>query len=141
MAKKGITMVALVIYMLVFSLITLLLSMIFTNMNKNLFANRGAAINYTTLNKLQYNITESALISSNVTVDGNRIIYSNGDVYEYVSDKNIILLNRGVLCKNVSEFSVKQVTSNNTKKVEISITLNKYLNSLSRNIISSVEVK
>lgn len=133
-------MISLVIYVAIFSLITVLVSMIFTNMNRALFLNRGSAINYTTLNKLQYNITESALESNDITVSDNKISYSNGDIYEYDSDSKTILLNGGVLCTAVDSFSANLVVANNIKQLNLDVTFNKYLNTLSKNIVSNVEV-
>lgn len=137
--KKGITMASLVIYIIVFSMITVVLSMIYTNMNETLFFNRGRSINYTTFNKLQYNINESTLASDLVMVSDGEIIFSNGDVYSYDADKKIILLNGGVLCSNISEFYTTSDTYN--KKIEIKVKFNKYLNELEKTIISSIEVK
>lgn len=138
--KVGITMTSLVIYVVIFSIITVIMSMVYTNMNETLFQNRGRAINYTTFNKLQYNITESALKSNNVTVTNNKITYSNGDEYVYDSNKKMILLNDGILCTAVNNFTASLTEKNGIKQVNISVLFNKYLNELNKNIISNVEV-
>jgi len=138
--KMGITMTSLVVYIVVFSTLTLVLSMIYTNMNENLFASRGESINYTTFNKLQYNLTKSALESNNVFLEGNLIRYSNGDVYLYDDTEDIILLNGGILCSNVTGFNPVITEGINAKKVEINVIFNKYSDELNRNIVSSVEV-
>lgn len=133
-------MASLVIYVVLFSGLTVLLSMIYNNMNDTLFFNRGRAINYTTLNKLQYNITESAYSSDNVQINQGIIIYSNGDEYVYNEEKDMIILNGGVLCTNVSDFNAEITEIDGYKQVKLTVTLNKYLNELEKEIISNVEV-
>ena len=138
--KRGITITSLVIYVVVFSIITVLVSMVYTSMNETLFLNRGKAINYTALNKLQYNITESALASSDITVSTNKIVYSNADEYIYDSDNNIILLNGGILCTAVSSFEATVTEQNGIKQLKLQVSFNKYMSELSKSIISNVEV-
>jgi len=138
--KRGITITSLVVYVVIFSIITALVSMIYTNMNENLFSNRGKAINYTTFNKLQYNITESALASNDITSSASRIIYSNGDEYVYDNNKHIILLNGGILCSSVNNFIATITEQNGVKQLNLQVSFNKYMNELNKNIISNVEV-
>ena len=137
--KKGVTMASIVVYVILFSIITVVLSLVYTNMNEKLFQDRGRAINSTAFNKLQYNINASALASSNVTITGNVINYSNGDSYIYYEDK--ILLNGGVICSNIEEFNVTLTTLNNVKKVTYDVKFSKYLNEFEKNIVSCVEVE
>lgn len=139
-SKQGITMTSLVVYVVIFSGLTVLLSIIYTNMNETLFFNRGRAINYTAFNELQYNITASTLQSTNITKDDNSVTYSNGDKYLYDTSKGIILLNGGILCTNVTRFTPSIIEENGVKQLKLEITFNKYLNELNKEIVSSVEV-
>ena len=138
-SKKGITLASLVIYIVLFTSFTVFVSSISSNMNERLFDNRGEAINYSSLNKLQYNIENSALESNNVVVSSNQISYSNGDDYVYNSESKVIYKNGGVLCLNVDSFLASQSIGENSKKVTIELTFNKYLNQMSKTIISCVE--
>lgn len=138
--KKGVTMASIVVYVILFSIITVVLSLIYTNMNDKLFQDRGKAINITSFNKLQYNINSSAVTSTNVTVNNSNIVFSNGDTYVYYKEKGLILLNGGVICTNVEEFNVALSTLNSVKKLNIDVKFSKYLNELEKNIISCVEV-
>ena len=138
--KRGVTLTSLVVYVVIFTIITVLISMIFTSMNERLFSNRGRAINYTTFNKLQYNITESALQSNDIVSSATRIIYSNGDEYEYDSDRKIILLNGGILCMAVDSFKPEIIEKNGVKQLNLQVLFNKYMSELNKNIISNVEV-
>ena len=139
--KNGITLAALVIYLGLFTVFTLFVSGISSNMNERLFNNRGEAINYTSLNKLQFNIEESALNSEDISVSSNSIDYSNGDSYVYDATNKIIYKNGGILCLNVDSFTVNIEAGTNAKKLTIDITFNKYLNILTKRIISCVEDK
>lgn len=138
--KNGITLASLVIYIFLFTGFTIFASNVSTNLNEKLFDNRGEAINYSNLNKLQYNIDNSALNSTGVTVSANKITYTNGDVYEYDTSKKAILKNDGVLCLNVESFSASVEEKTDIKKVMISVGFNRYLNTMTKTIVSCVEV-
>lgn len=150
--KKGITMTSLVVYILLFTTFTIFVSNISGNLNDELLDDRGQAINYSNLNKLQYNIDNSSFESNSVRITTETaesgeaikytISYSNGDTYEYDREKQVIYKNKGILCKNVSEFEAKVEDSINEQKVTIDIDFNKYLNEVTgKQIISCVEVR
>lgn len=138
--KIGVTLSSLVLYVVLFTSFTIFVSSISSNMNERLFDNRGEAINYSSLNKLQYNIENSAMSSTDVVVSESEISYSNGDTYVYDSTNKVILKNGGILCLNVESFTATIESGINTKKVTLGVAFNKYLNSMSKTIISSVEV-
>lgn len=137
--KKGVTLSSLIIYIVLFTSFTVFVSNIFSNMNERLFDDRGEAINYSTLNKLQYNVDDSSIKSNDVQLSENGIVYSNGDSYLYDSTSKLILKNGGILCQNVESFNVSIEQGVNTKKVNIQISFNKYLNTITRTITSCVE--
>lgn len=137
--KRGITLASLVIYIVLFTTFTVFVSGVSTNVNERLFDNRGEAINYTSLNKLQHNLEVSAMNSQDVVISSNEINYSNGDNYLYDETQNVIYKNGGMLCLNVEEFNISLETGLNTKKITINISFNKYLNSITKTIISCVE--
>lgn len=138
-SKKGITLASLVIYIVLFTTLTVFVSSVSRNMNERLFTNRGEAINYSNLNKLQNNIENSSLESNNVLVSENQISYSNGDTYIYNSEAKAIYKNGGILCQNVEGFVAHDEVRAYSKKVTIDIIFNKYLNKMTRTIISCVE--
>ncbi len=137
--KKGVTLASLVIYIVLFTGFTIFVSITSTNMNGRLFDNRGEAINYSYLNKLQYNLEDSSMNSQDVSVTENEITYSNGDRYTYNADESVIYKNGGILCLNVSSFTANVETGVNTKKLTLNITFNKYLNVIEKSIITCVE--
>lgn len=137
--KKGITLISIAIYIVLFTIFTAFIANVSGNLNDRLFNNRGAAINYTNLNKLQYNILKSASVSYDVNNTLTDINYSNGDRYSYNGDKKIVYKNDGILCTNVSSFAITTVQGLDNTKLEITVSFNKYLNTLERSIISVVE--
>lgn len=137
--KKGITLTSLVIYLALFTIFTVFTMNISTSMNENLLKDRGEAINYTNLNKLKTNIDISSLNSNDVTVEENKITYSNGDEYVYNGNNGTITKNGGIICSNVTSFSLSVTSENSVKKISINIGFNKYLNELNTEIICSVE--
>ena len=140
-SKRGITVSSLVLYVVLFFAITTFLSIVYSNMNETLFNNRGMALNYTMLNKLEYNITDSALQSVDIVAEENVITFSNGDKYYYDSTKDIVILNNGILCTSVSKFEPTVTVQNDVKKLTINLTFNKYMAELNKTIVSSVEVE
>lgn len=137
--KRGVTLVSLVIYIILFTTITVFVSFTSNSMNEKLFDSRGEAINYESLNKLQYNLENSALDSDDVLVNSNEINYSNGDSYVYDQAEKIIYKNGGILCLNVDEFEVGSEKGVGTQKVTVSVTFTKYLHTISKTIITCVE--
>ena len=137
--KKGITLTSLVIYLVLFTVFTVFTMNISTNMNESLLNDRGEAINYTNLVKLKANIETSTLASNDVTIDGNKITYSNGDEYLYDGINANIKKNGGIICTNVTSFNLNITSGNSVKKLSINVGFNKYLNELNTEIISTVE--
>ena len=131
-SKRGITVTSIMVYVLLFFAFTTIATVISSRFNKNLFNDRGNAINVTAINKLEYNLIDSASNSYNVDVvaNGNNrtLTFSNSDVY--VFDNNVIYKNGGKLVKFVKESKVKIQED----VIAIDLTLNKYTNEVSRSI-------
>ena len=138
--KRGITVSSIVVYVILFFTFTTVTTIISSRFNKNLFDDRGTAINITAINKLEYNLLKSSDESYNVTttVNGNvtTVTFSNLDVYVFDLDNNIIYKNGGKLVKFVTACSVS-VADN---IMQIDLTVNKYTNQLQRNIKISIPV-
>ena len=138
-SKKGVTLASLVIYILLFTTVTVFVSAMSSSMNERLFDDRGEAINYSNLNKLQYNINDSSSQSNDVIITENTISYSNGDNYIYDDSSNVIYKNGGILCSNVENLTATLGSGINVKKLTLTVEFNKYLNAMSKTIISCVE--
>lgn len=139
--KKGLTVTSIVVYVILFFMFTSITTIISSRFNKNLFNDRGIAINTTALNKLQYNLLASANESYNVkgNVDGNKTIltFSNSDEYVFDLDKNTVYKNGGKLVNYVKAFDVRLLDD----VINIDITVNKYTNELARNIKINVHTE
>ena len=138
-SKRGITLVSLVVYVLLFTTFTVFVATTSSNMNERLFDSRGEAINYSSLNKLQYNLDDSARASHDVMVTGNTISYSNGDNYVYDNVKNVIYKNGGILCSNIQNLDISLENGINVSKVTLTVEFSKYLNVMTRTLVSCVE--
>lgn len=138
--KKGVTLISLVVYISLFTVFIAFATSVSNGINERLFDARGQAINHTNLNKLEYNILSSEKESNSVELSGKTITYSNGDVYNFDESKGAILKNGGVLCSNVESFEATIEKNDIANKISMNVTFNKYLNVLTRQVISCVEV-
>ncbi len=140
-SKKGITVTSIVVYVILFFVFTTTAIVISSRFNRELFDDRGKAINITAINKLEYNLLKSAKESNLAqgSVDGNKttITFSNSDVYIFDLDNHIIYKNGGKLVKFVKECKIKLVNN----LIDINVTLNKYTNEITRNIKVRVPTK
>jgi len=137
--KKGITITSLVIYViLLFSIITLVV-IITGGFNERMFEDRGMAININNVNKLQYNIFHSASKSNKASIINSKLCFSNGDIYSYDSERQILYKNQSPLLENTKEFIVNTHLSPEGTKISISLVLKKYLSEIDREIIVFVE--
>ena len=137
--KRGITVTSIIVYVILFFMFTTITTVIASRFNQNLFDDRGAAINVTAINKLEYNLIDSAADSYNISsnVDGNitTIEFTNGDIYIFDLDKNTIYKNGGKLVEFVTACDIKIENS----IMQIDLTVNKYTNSLQRTIKINIE--
>lgn len=132
--KSGITVTSIVVYVILFFMFTSVTTVLSSRFNSTLFDDRGKAINVTAINKLEYNLLDSAnnsyIINSSINGNKTTLAFSNSDVYVFDMDNNVIYKNGGKLVKHVKECNI--VSANNL--ININITLNKYTNEVTRNI-------
>lgn len=129
--KKGITMTSLVVYIVLLAAFTGIALMVSGNLSDTVFGDKGLAICATNYEKTMYYLNKSAMESTTVTVAGSTVTFSNGDTFEYDASKNVLKLNGGVLCKNVSEFDVGSLENN---LLDIEVSFKKYTNTMTRTI-------
>ena len=136
--KSGITVTSIVVYVILFFAFTTTITAISSRFNRNLFNDRGNAINITAIDKLEYNLLSSAKESYDVkaTFNGNvtTITFSNSDVYSFDKDNHVIYKNGGKLVKFVKESHVRASDNN----LRVTLTLNKYTNEVTRTINVSI---
>lgn len=128
-SQKGVTLVALVIYIIVFTIVISILSVIssffFSNVN---FVKEQA--NYAPeFNKFNMFFIQDVKNNKNVTVNNNTIEFADGTRYDFNSDQKAIYRNGKAIAKNiqVAVFKPSTVTIRNTTKniVNVNIAIGK----------------
>lgn len=135
MKKSGITMATLVIYVVLLATFTGVALMVSNNLSDTVLGDKGIAISMTNYEKVLYYLNKSAEESTSATVTATTITFSNGDIFEYNSEKGELKLNGGVLCKNVSEFNIGSIENN---LLNVGVSFKKYTNTMTRNVILNI---
>lgn len=143
MNKKGITMTSIVVYVMLFFIFTSVAITISTNMNFEALSEKGNIINNKNIQKLQFNLLNSAKSSSNVYNISGKIVFSNNDEYYFDSTKREILKNDITLVKDVEKFNIISSSEfvenvNENKSVSVEVMLKKYGNEKIEKMIFSV---
>lgn len=147
--KKGFTLVSLVLYVMLFFTFTVFATAISTNLNHKVLSEKGRVIVNENYIKLYTNLINSAKKSNSVDIIDNKIVFSNGDLYEYNSDNKELLKNSGNLAQNMESFSVTDLasvlgSSNNINDIDLAkcfslnVTFKKYNEVISKDIIVTV---
>lgn len=129
--KSGITTVSIVVYVILLFAFTTLALNVSSNISNGMFDDKGFAINLSNFDKTLYYLNKSAIESSKVIVTDNTLSFSNGDVFEYDSQKQTLYYNDGILVNNVTDFNIN---NDDINVYNIQIQLTSYSNELSRNI-------
>ena len=128
-SQKGVTLVALVIYIIVFTIVISILSVVssffFSNVN---FVKEQA--NYAPeFNKFNMFFIQDVKNNKNVTITGNTVEFADGTTYDFNSDQKAIYRNGKAIAKNiqVAVFKPSTVTIRNTTKniVNVNIAIGK----------------
>lgn len=130
-AKSGITMASLVIYVILLTAFTGIALIVSNNLSISLFEDKGAAINTTSYDRIQYYLNKSAIESSTVNVNGADVTFSNGDTFSYNTETDELSMNGGILCKDVYGFSAVKLESG---ILSVTLNLKKYTHNMERTI-------
>ncbi len=103
--KKGITMLSLVIYVVLFFAFSAIAISVSTNMNFRTLSEKGIIYCNEELQKLQYNLLNSAKNSTSCDIIQNTFVFSNGDEYVFDSSNKKIYKNGGTLIDSISSCS------------------------------------
>lgn len=139
--KKGVTLVSLVLYVALFFTFTVFATALTTNLNHKVLSEKGRIITNENVIKLYSNILSSAKNSNFYDILPNKIVFSNGDYYDFDEEKNCIYRNSGKLVENVEKFIVNPVNReniNNLKCFEIDVEFKKYNETLNKKLIITV---
>ena len=97
MKKKGITMTSVVVYVALFFVFTSIAVAISSSMNYEALNEKGNIINNKNIQKLQFNLLNSAKNSIEVFEINGKIVFSNNDEYYYDNQKKRIIKNDATL--------------------------------------------
>lgn len=151
MNKKGLSMISMLVYVVLFFAFSAFAVGIATNMNYRTLSQKGNMINNEQLQKLQYNLLNSAKESQFIEQIGNRIVFSNNDEYYYDEANKRVMKNEGIIATDVTAFRVvtveemKNVPENfvnnldkNKDNIGIEVTFTKYKHELKEIIFVTV---
>ncbi|MDD2376539.1 MAG: hypothetical protein PHD15_00720 [Clostridia bacterium] len=147
--KKGFTFVSLVLYVMLFFTFTIFTTAISTNLNHQLLSEKGRVIVNESYMKFYTNLINSAKKSISVDIIGNKIVFSNGDIYEYNSANKEIYRNHGNFVYNIESFAVSNLedilgVSNNINDIDIvkcfsiNVAFKKYNEIINKDIVITV---
>lgn len=136
-------MTSVVIYVILFFVFTSIAIAVSSNMNYEALNEKGKIINNENLQKLQFNMLNSAKKSESVYNINGKIVFSNNDEYVYDMNKKEITKNNTSLIKNVEAFNIinsDEFVQNNIidKSISFEITLKKYGNKKTEKMIFTV---
>ena len=106
MQRRGISLISMIIYVVLFFGFSAIAISLTTNMNMKTLAKKGSIYCQEQIEKLQYNLIDSAKKSEYFDNVSGTIVFSNNDEYKYDDTKKCILKNGGVLVKDVSSFQI-----------------------------------
>jgi len=135
--KRGITVSALVIYVILLFAFTTVALTVSGNLTSGVYQDKGLAVNLSNIDKLQYYLNKSAISSQSAEYTSNSIIFSNGDEYSFDANTHTVYYNGGILSTGVTNFVL---TNNITNLYEIELEFTKYSNVIRRTIKVSVGV-
>lgn len=133
-SQKGMTMISLVIYIASFSIVAIVIGFVtrfFYSNTKLLNSEIYSAAEY---NKLNMYLAKESEESGNSFVEFNdlsnmyKLEFSNGNVYTYDKDNNLLYCNKVCLCENVQGFkaSVDYTSGKEVVKVKVDFSNKSY---------------
>ncbi|MEG0073281.1 MAG: hypothetical protein RR922_05345 [Clostridia bacterium] len=132
MKKKGVTLSALLVYVVLFYLFTMTATMISSNINNKIFKDRAKVYNYKNSEKTMAYLIESTRNSSSVDVISNKLVFANNDEYKIVN--NTVYKNDKVILRDVEKFEYSTADISKYKQqVSINIVFKKYTQKLEKN--------
>ena len=139
MNKKGLSMISMIIYVVLFFAFSAFAVGMSANMNYRTLSEKGEIINNEQLQKLQYNLLMSAKNSNNIDIISDKIVFSNNDEYTFNKNTNKVYKNGGIIVSDVETFRIVDLSElkntptyfisnldNNCDNVCIEVKFNKY---------------
>lgn len=144
--KKGVTLISIIIYLVLFTTFVAFAVSISSNINRNVLTRKGSSAVELEYSKIYTNMFSSAKSSDYFTANGSNVVFSNGDVYSFDKESGLVTKNGGVIAENLVNYtrlSAKDITGTSLNEnalassevLVINVELKKYSANLNRNII------
>ena len=137
-SEKGITLVSLIIYILMFSMIIGLLAGFSSYIYGNLDQINSDSFSSEEFNKFNVNFIKDVKNNrnANINISGNnkKIIFADGTNYDYISSEKSIYRNKVKIAVNIFDFSVTKEQINNKNVLKVIIGTGKNENDFGKTI-------
>lgn len=128
-SEKGITLIVLSIYIIVFSIIIVLLANLSSYIYSNIENINDSSVDISEINKFNMYFISDIKTNNQADVktlsDNNQntiqIIFQDGDVYSYVEDEKSIYKNEQKIARNIETFNAEGYKKNNKTYIQVSI--------------------
>lgn len=151
MNKKGLSMVSMLVYVVLFFSFSAFAVGMATNMNYKSLGEKGQIVNNENLQKLQYNLVNSAKDSNTIEDISGKIVFSNNDEYKFDETEKKIYKNGGIIATDVESFKIIDITElentpenfsdnidSNIDYICVEVTFTKYSQTLTEKIFVTV---
>lgn len=151
MNKKGLSMVSMLVYVVLFFSFSAFAVGMATNMNYKSLGEKGQIVNNENLQKLQYNLVNSAKSSTTIEDISGKIVFSNNDEYKFDETAKTIYKNGGIIATDVESFKIIDITElentpenfsdnidSNIDYICVEVTFTKYSQTLTEKIFVTV---
>lgn len=151
MNKKGLSMVSMLVYVVLFFSFSAFAVGMATNMNYKSLGEKGQIVNNENLQKLQYNLVNSAKDSNTIEDISGKIVFSNNDEYKFDETEKKVYKNGGIIATDVESFKIIDITElentpenfsdnidSNIDYICVEVTFTKYSQTLTEKIFVTV---
>ena len=123
--EKGITLIALILYVIIFSITIGLLASISSFVYNNMGNINSNSISSEEFNKFNINFVKDVKESKNAVVNSGTneltIVFESGNQYTYKKQEKSIYKNKQKIANNILSMSAELTTENNKKIIQVNI--------------------
>ena len=123
--ESGITLVALIVYLMIVSAILAALINLSSHVYKNIGKLGSENLSAEEFNKFNVNFVKSVKANKKATVTNNNqnvtIVFDDGTTYNYINGENSIYKNKIKIAKNINYFTADVQNINNKNVIQVQI--------------------
>ena len=126
-SEKGITLIILTIYIIIFSIVIILLANLSSYIYSNLKNINDRSVDVSEINKFNMYFIEDVKTNSQAEIrtltDSNtmQIVFQDGDIYSYVINEKSIYKNEQKIARNIEAFNAEGYIIDAKKYIKVSI--------------------